>query len=69
MENDHILLLRRGAEAWNAWRTANPSLRPDLHGANLNGVNLSGFLLRGADLGEVNLGRTNLAGAISTART
>jgi hypothetical protein len=53
MENDHILLLHRGAEAWNAWRTANPSLRPELRGANLNGVNLSGFLLRGADWREI----------------
>ena len=51
-ENEQILLLREGAEAWNAWREANPSIRPGLAKAKLNGANLGGAILRGADLGE-----------------
>src|SRR3954452_16580732 len=36
-EIDHVSLLRQGTEAWNAWREANPVIRPDLRGANLSG--------------------------------
>jgi hypothetical protein len=62
-ENDHVLLLRHGAEAWNAWREANPSLHPDLREANLNGTDLSGAMLRDADLEKAALSRANLTGA------
>jgi uncharacterized protein YjbI with pentapeptide repeats len=63
-ETEYILLLRKGADAWNGWRGANPSIRPDLREANLNGANLHGAFLRGADLGKANLNRANLSNAI-----
>jgi uncharacterized protein YjbI with pentapeptide repeats len=49
-ETDHLSLLRQGTDAWNAWREANRSIRPDLRAANLSGVNLAGAFLRGAAL-------------------
>jgi uncharacterized protein YjbI with pentapeptide repeats len=54
--------------AWNAWRTANPSIRPDLKEADLGRVDLSGAdlsyaELSGAILNEANLERANLHGA------
>ena len=27
---EHVALLKQGAEAWNAWRHENPDIRPDL---------------------------------------
>jgi uncharacterized protein YjbI with pentapeptide repeats len=34
MANDeHVALLKKGAEAWNAWRADNPDIRPDAGGA------------------------------------
>jgi uncharacterized protein YjbI with pentapeptide repeats len=63
-ESEHVVVLRKGAEAWNAWREANPSIRPDLREANLNGADFHGAFLRGADLGKANLNRANLSNAI-----
>jgi uncharacterized protein YjbI with pentapeptide repeats len=60
---DHITLLRQGKEVWNAWRKANPSIRPDLRGASLNAANLGGSLLRGADLASASLSRAKLSPA------
>jgi uncharacterized protein YjbI with pentapeptide repeats len=62
-ETEHVLLLRKGADAWNAWRQANPSIHADLREANLNGANLQGTFLRGADLRKANLNRANLSRA------
>ena len=68
MPNDvHVVLLRRGAEAWNAWRAERNEL-PDLSRAGLRGLDLSGFDLsradlRGADLRGTNLREANLSGA------
>jgi len=38
---DHIAQLMKGVAAWNAWREANPDIRPQLSGAYLHGVDLS----------------------------
>src|SRR5262249_45982085 len=47
MANDeHVAILKKGTEAWNAWRKENPDIRPDLREANL----------RDADLSQANLG-------------
>jgi hypothetical protein len=75
---EHVAILRQGAEAWNTWRRSHPGAEPDLananlievdlRGAQLRSANLSGTHLRGADLREADLAeaglfRANLAGA------
>jgi uncharacterized protein YjbI with pentapeptide repeats len=56
--DDHIALVKKGVDAWNAWREKNRDIKPKLGGANLKGENLSG-----ADLTEANLQGALLAGA------
>jgi hypothetical protein len=69
MANDeHVAMLKKGADAWNTWRDENPDIRPDLFGANLIGAYLGGANLSGADLVGANLtgaylGGANLSGA------
>jgi hypothetical protein len=61
MANDeHVALLKKGAEAWYAWRRENPDIRPELSGADLSGADLGGVQLDGADLAEANLAEANL---------
>jgi hypothetical protein len=56
MANDeHVALLKKGVTAWNAWRSKNPHIRPELFGANLSGANLSLANLSKMDLREANL--------------
>ena len=68
MANDeHVALLKKGVDAWNAWRDKNSDIRPDLFGANLTGAYLGGPNLSGADLVGANLtgaylGGSNLSG-------
>ena len=68
MPNDeHLMVLRRGAGAWNSWRAERDDT-PDLSQAGLRGLDLSGFDftradLRSADLRGTNLGQANLSGA------
>ncbi len=77
-DSQHLDLLWQGTDTWNKWRSNNPTVRPDLSGANLSGailskVNLSGATLRRtklieavlseAYLGGANLSRANLSGA------
>jgi len=50
---EHIKLLKRGVDAWNAWRRELPEMWPDLTGTNLSR----------ADLSHADLSRTNLLGA------
>ena len=64
-EDEHVAMLRRGAEPWDEWR-ANRDEVPDLSGAGLRGLALSGFDLsgadlKGADLRGMNLSRANLS--------
>ncbi len=54
----HLEILKLGVDAWNMWRNQNPSIRPDLFGANLTGATLQ----RG-NLIEANLKNANLSGA------
>ena len=65
--DDHVVLLRRGTAAWNAWRAGRDVL-PDLSRAGLRGLDLSGFNLsradlQGADLRGTNLSQSNLKSA------
>ena len=59
----HLALLKRGVEAWNAWRRKTPQVRPNLSGAALFGATLCGADLRGADLRGADLSYAILCGA------
>ena len=64
MANDeHVALLKLGADAWNKWRHENPDVSPDLNEANLAEANLPGANLANAKLVEANLRRANLVAA------
>jgi uncharacterized protein YjbI with pentapeptide repeats len=77
VDNQALLLLRNGADAWNFWRKTNPRARPDLAGADITG-HLSPFEglfipaviiddssrlnLRNYDFNGLNFERSNLSG-------
>jgi Pentapeptide repeats (8 copies) len=65
MANDeHVVILKKGVAAWNAWRDQNPNIvSPDLSGADLRGAELNGANLSGAYLFEANLTQAHLNGA------
>jgi uncharacterized protein YjbI with pentapeptide repeats len=64
MANDeHVRLLKQGVAAWNAWRNADPSIRPNLRGADLTGVDLREANLSEANLFRADLSRADLTGA------
>src|SRR5437773_1083291 len=51
MANDvHVALLKKGVDAWHAWRRANPDIRPDLSRADLREANLWAATLVDTDL-------------------
>jgi uncharacterized protein YjbI with pentapeptide repeats len=63
MPNDeHVVMLARGAAAWNEWRAKSHDT-PDLSGAGLRGLDLSGFDLSGADLRGADFRGTKLCDA------
>jgi Pentapeptide repeats (8 copies) len=70
MANDeHVAILKKGVDAWNAWRDENRTITPNLSGADLtradlSGANLSGAALIEADLVSANLSGANLDGAV-----
>jgi uncharacterized protein YjbI with pentapeptide repeats len=59
---EHLQILLKGFEAWNAWRGQHWDIFPDLSGADFRRVNLSGAILRRATLRRVNLSGVNLSG-------
>jgi hypothetical protein len=64
MANDeHIAILKKGVDAWNAWRRENPGIRPDLYEADLRTENLGRADLRKADLRKADLRGAILTGA------
>jgi uncharacterized protein YjbI with pentapeptide repeats len=56
-------MLRKGVEAWSAWRDENLQIRPDLSGADLRGANLGATAIREANLSDANLSAANLSAA------
>ncbi len=77
-DTEHLKILKKGVEKWNAWRQANPDVVPELDGvslikadlfqvnlsgANLSSANLSGARLFYANLSGANLSSANLSGA------
>ncbi len=57
---EHVNLLRKDVDAWNAWRRENPYICPDLSSADLSRLILTGADLTGANLGNANLYKANL---------
>jgi hypothetical protein len=45
-DEEHVALLKQGAEVWNKWRQENPDVRPNLNEADLNEADLGGAALR-----------------------
>jgi Pentapeptide repeats (8 copies) len=67
-DQSHLDILKEGVEAWNEWRERNPSIDPDLSGANLSRAYLYGASPLMAALSEdsrygVNLSATTLNAA------
>jgi len=60
----HLNVLKKGIQAWNNWRTANPGDEPDLAGAKLSTADLREANLRETDLRWADLSGANLSGAI-----
>jgi Pentapeptide repeats (8 copies) len=67
---DHLERLRQGVEGWNAWRTQEPLVEPDLSnawmklfGANLSKANLTKAILSKATLTEATLTEATLTKA------
>jgi uncharacterized protein YjbI with pentapeptide repeats len=61
--DDHVALLKKGVDAWHAWRDENPDIRPDLTEADLSKANLNRAHLRCAFLRRANLSEADLSGA------
>ena len=63
----HLIILKKGVEQWNKWRSENPEIRPFLYEADLSqktfGVNLRFANLSNANLIDSNLSGAKLAGA------
>jgi uncharacterized protein YjbI with pentapeptide repeats len=47
---EQLDLLKKGVQAWNAWREQNPSITPDLSDAWLQDFDFSGANFQGANL-------------------
>jgi uncharacterized protein YjbI with pentapeptide repeats len=70
---EHLAILARGVDAWNAWRESHENVLPDLRGAdlfearlsraNLFGAQLRGAVLCGADLKHAELSGADVSGA------
>lgn len=58
---EHLALLKQGAETWNQWRKQHKKITPDLVKANLHDLNLSNVNLNQANIAEANLSQTNLS--------
>jgi uncharacterized protein YjbI with pentapeptide repeats len=63
LNQGHLDILAKGVKAWNAWRTGQLELRPDLRSAELSSADLRSADLRGADLNGADVRGANLRGA------
>ncbi len=45
---EHVALPKQGVAVWNAWRSENPDVQPDLSEANLRGAQLGGAIMNKA---------------------
>lgn len=60
---EHLKILQKGVNTWNAWRKANREVQPDLQGVDLHGLNLSACNFKLAKMQYVNLAHSNLTKA------
>ncbi|MFC2170437.1 toll/interleukin-1 receptor domain-containing protein [Calditrichota bacterium] len=60
---EHLAILKKGVKEWNAWREANPDIRPELSGADLSSTNLSNANLSDADIIDTLLSYADLSSA------
>ncbi|HLJ91356.1 MAG TPA: pentapeptide repeat-containing protein [Candidatus Angelobacter sp.] len=61
---EHTKILKRGVDAWNRWRVENPSIKPDIDGADLRGAHLSGAFFYDANLRVVKMTGADLSKAL-----
>ena len=62
---EHLILLQQGIEAWNRWRTENPDSSPDFSSEGIiEYANLKFVNLQGANLSNANLSNADLSNAI-----
>lgn len=52
---EQLILLQQGSEAWNKWVEDNPGVQIDFVAADLRALDLSGYYLEGANLSRANL--------------
>jgi len=57
---EHLKILKKGVEEWNAWRAENSRTGTDLRGAYLRGADLRNADLTGTHLQDANLRRADL---------
>lgn len=60
---EHLVQLKKGVLAWNAWRRSRPKVAPDLEGADLRGRDFSGANFASVDLETVYLSKGNIPDA------
>jgi hypothetical protein len=60
---EHLKILKQGAEVWNRWRVKHVGVLPDLRGATLSGMNLTWANLSQVDFSEADLSEADLYGA------
>ena len=65
-DKTQLSVLKKGASAWNEWRTAHADTQPSLANASLCGLDLAKADLAMADLRRSDLRGTILSGAILT---
>src|SRR6266852_1223985 len=60
---EHLDILKQGAETWNKWRLEHATIQPDLSEADLSNADLTDAILIYANLSEADLSNANLIGA------
>ena len=65
----HLAKLEQGKETWNQWRADNPTVKPDLRGANLREKNFEGFNFSYVDIRSTNFKEAHLEGTNFTKAT